>query len=302
MKKMLLVLTTLIALSAAPGFGADAIQKMSLPAEVRSEISSAPEELNGLRWNRWTSDSFVVCSIDDVQAQYLHKHLEHVKTWSLARWGLPDVEFSAECKLICVGDPSLFKKLFNLTSSRVEIRRDESGKIKETVIFLLADGPPSATVPVPVMEVALAEFSQRYNLKPGVWAYRGMAHLNGSIAQIRQKVLEVKPVLDSDGGIYFSKGILTIDPAAYDALPPEKQALYDRCAMLFCFFLRREFGQDRYLEFLKFGESPEAALKRVYGFSSFDEFDRSYGRFLQDLTREVGEGRTPDLYFQIREK
>ncbi len=101
--------------------------------------STVPKEIEGKQWNRWTSKNFTVLALDDTQAKYLHGHLEEIKSWSLARWGLYDIDFSVECKLICVSDPALFEKLFKIKQTRVEVRR-ENGKIKENVIFLLANG------------------------------------------------------------------------------------------------------------------------------------------------------------------
>ena len=142
--------------------------KVRLPLEVKHEMKVLFDDpsIEGKVWNRWTTKNFVVCSLNDKQAQYLHKHLELVKAWAFSRWGLYDIDFSAECRLICVDDKALFKKLFNLENSKVEIRRDKDGKIEMAVIFLLLDGDPSRTVPIPLTEVCLAEFEQKY--RPGL--------------------------------------------------------------------------------------------------------------------------------------
>lgn len=312
MKKELIRLSSVVlvviglVLFTNPVRGDDPITKVILPVEVTSELhgSAVPKEIEGLQWNRWTTKNFVVCSLDDQQAQYLHKHLELVKGWAFIRWGLTDIDFASECKLICVNKPDLFKKLFNLDSTRAEVRRDENGKIKETVIFLLLDDLPSKTVPMPITEVCLAEFSQRYNTKFGSWVYRGMSSLNGSIPQIRAAILDIRPVLDKDDPIYFSKGLLEMDMDKYSKLTIEQKKLYDKCAMTLCLLIRKEFGQDKYLDLLKRSSEigADKAVNEVLGFENCDQFDKTLKRYMIDLTNDLTSGKTPDHYLQIREK
>lgn len=308
MKKLALLLTLFVALlCAVPASAAEGIIKVKNPVEVRNELTitgQVPKEIEGLQWNRWTSKNFVVCSLNDKQAQYLHKHLELVRGWVFARWGMMEIDFTTECKLICVDDAALFKKLFNLDTTRVEIRRDENGKIKESIIFLLCSDLPSKTVPVPLTEVCLAEFGQRHKVAFGMWATRGMAQLNGTISQIRERIAEVKPLLDRNDPLFFSKGLFEMTPDQYAKLEPAKQRLYDNCALIVCLMIRKEFGQNHYLRMLKAASegNPETALKSVLGFDSYDSFDKTLKRFMIDITREVVAGKTPSFYLQITEK
>lgn len=307
MKRLLLAVVTLLALSAAPGLADGDITKVVLPREVTTEMVSStgvPKELEGLQWNRWTSKNFTVCALNDTQAQYLHQHLELVKGWAFARWGLYEIDFSVECKIIGVDDPALFKKLFNLDATRVEVRRDATGKIRESIIFLLMNGRPSETVPVPLTEVCMAEFGQKYNTKMPVWSARGMAQLNGTLPQIRERVAEVKVLIGRNDPLYFSKGLMEMDAEAYAKLDEPRKRLFDNCSMMFCLLVRREFGQDNFLRVMK-GASEgksEQALQQVLRFNDYAAFDRSLKRFMTDLTNDVAAGKTPDSYLQIREK
>lgn len=305
MKHILLAATALLTLT-FPCFGEDMV-KVTKPREVTTELvntSEVPKELEGLQWNRWTSKNFTVVALNDAQAQYLHKHLELVRVWCLARWGMYDTDFSGECKVIGVDNPALFKKLFNLDSTRVEIRRDPSGKIKESVIFILLNGPPSQTVPVPLTEVCLAEFAQKYNARLPVWSQRGMAMLNGTLPQIRERIAEIKPVLERNDPMFFSKGLMEMDADAYKKLDADKKRLFDNCAMAYCLMIRKEFGQNNYLNVLKgcSDGSPEAAIQKVLGFADYAAIDRTFKRYMTDLAREVVAGKTPDSYLQIKEK
>jgi hypothetical protein len=307
MKQLTVILVLFSKFLVVPCLGQEPITKVANPHEVRVEVKgylSIPKEIEVLQWNRWTSKNFVVCSINDTQAQYLHKHLELVKGWVFARWGLYDVDFSTQCKVIAVDRPELYKKLFNIEDTRVEIRREADGRIKETVIFLLASGQPSRSIPIPLTEVCMAEFAQRYNTKFGTWAYRGMAILNGSLEQIRNSVLEVKPALERNDPLFFSKGILEMNQEQYLKLEPDKKRLYDNCSVIFCLMVRKEFGQDVYLRLLKNASegSPEDAVKSVLKFTDYGHLDRTLKRYMTDITRDVSSGKTPDSYLQIREK
>jgi hypothetical protein len=92
------------------------IQKVTLPLEVKNEIktTTVPKEIEGLQWNRWTSKNFTVLALNDRYAKYLHDNLEQIKAWTYTRWGFANQDFSVECKLICVDDPVLFEKLFQV--------------------------------------------------------------------------------------------------------------------------------------------------------------------------------------------
>jgi hypothetical protein len=301
------VLFIVLILLTTPCFAEEPIKKVKNPSEVSGEVTSSnsiPKEIEGLQWNRWTSRNFTVCALSDTQAQYLHKHLELVKGWTLARWGLYDIDFSTECKVIVVDRPDLFKKLFNLDSTKVEIRRDQNGKIKENVIFLLANEKPSQIVPIPLTEICLNEFCQKHNIKTSTWSLRGMAMLNGSIDQIKGRVLEVKPVLERNDPMFFSKGILDMDAENYRKLDDAKKRLYDNCTMMFCLMIRKEYGQDVYIKFMKQSAegSAESAVKTVLGFNDYTAMDITLKRYMIDLTREIAAGKTPDHYLQIREK
>jgi hypothetical protein len=307
MKRLLGAIALLLCLGQTPCLAADPITKVTSPREVVAELrgqTGTPGELDGLQWNRWTSKNFTVCALNDTQAQYLHQHLELVKGWVFARWGLYDADLSAECKVIVVDKPELFKKLFGLDATRVEVRRDASGKIKENVIYLLATGLPSRTVPGPLTEVCMAELAQKYNVKFAPWATRGMAALNGSLDQIRERAAELKLVLDKNEPMYFTKGLMELDADGYKKLDEGKKRLFDNCAMMLCLMVRKEFGQDSYLKLMREASEggPEAAVAAVVRFPTFAAFDRSFKQFVEDLTSDIAAGKTPDSYLQITEK
>lgn len=300
--RLLLSSLILIALSVSC-FGDEPIRKVTLPLEVRAELSEVPDAIKGKVWNRWTSENFTVLSLNDTQAQYLHKHLELVKVWVFSRWGLYDVPFTAECKLICVDDPELFKKMFKIDGTRVEIRRESSNKIDESVIFILINDDPSHTIPVPLTEVCLAEFALRYEQSEFPWwAVRGMSLLNGSLDQIRSSLHEFAPAVEQSQRVYFSDGLFEMNKQTYMELNDDKKRIYDNCAMVFCLMLRQEFGQKSFHLFLKGSvDGSDNEVVEILGFDNNDDFDRTFKRYMIDLIRDIKANKTPDSYLQIQQ-
>jgi len=256
---------------------------------------SAPDIIEGKVWNRWTSSNFTVHAITNDQGKYLKNNLEGVKAWILTRWGLEDISFDVEVKLWCVGDRKLFEALYpSLSGSKVEVRR-EDGKAKVIEAFLLLDDNPSTSLPAPMTEICISLFEERHNVRFGVWAHQAMILLNGSESQIRAGLKE----LSSSSIALSSETLLTTSREDYKKFNPEKKALFDNESMVLCLLLRKEFGQARLLHFLKENDSKKG-LKDIYGFTGYEQFDSSFRRYMKDLVRDAGEGKTPAHYLLIQ--
>ena len=272
------------------------------PKEVKNEIQDPTVE--GRQWNRWTTKNFVICSINNDQAQYLNKNLEDLKTWIYTRWGFSDMDFNSECRLICVDDATLYEKFFRIKESKVAIRRKTDSKnIELSVVFLLLNKSPSQTIPAPITEVCISEFEQKNKLVFGWWAHRGISLLNENIPGIREKLKKLHTDLSQDKPMYFTKNLLNLSESQWRKLSKEDRDFFDRNAMTFCLFLRKEFGQYKFLWFLKdssLNNDPELAIKKHYGFFSYDHIDASFKRYMSDLTGDIKNSKTPDSYLQIK--
>jgi hypothetical protein len=301
LQSLAFVLVSMVTFSLA---AQEPIHKVTFPLEVKTEIKTAtvPKEIEGLQWNRWTSKNFTVLALNDRHAKYLHDNLEQIKGWTFARWGFADQDFSSECKLICVDDPVLFEKLFKLNKSRVEIRRNDQGKIKETVIFLLANDAPSRTVPSPLMEVCLGELAQKHNANFGWWSYRGTAMLCRTSDQIASNVKDLGSKLSNNSPMFFSKALMETTQDQYSKLPDDQKQQFDSAAMVLCLMIRKEFGQDKFHFMLRDSSKPEVALRSNLRFESYNQFDKSFKQFMADLSKDVTADKTPDKYLQIVEK
>jgi len=259
-------------------------------------------ELKDLSWNRWTTDNFTILSIDYGQGKWLADNIEKIKTWSLTRWGFPDLKFSNECRIFCVPNKSLLKKLFRLDESKVEIRRGDDGKIDISAIWLVLDKRPAVTVPVPLTLVCLAEFEEKHNVKMGFWSHRGIAQLNGTFSQIRSSFGQLNKLIKNDEPIYFSKVIFAVTEEQYKNSPKNHQEVFDVECVALCLFLRKEFGEAKLQGFLRISakNDTENVLKLIYSFDDYDQFDVSLFRYMRDLSSDIVAKKTPDNYLNIK--
>lgn len=264
-----------------------------------AEVPTDPE-LKNLQWNRYTSGNFTILSIDDGQGKWLASNLGKVKTWCITRWGFPDVEFSHECRIMCVPNKQLMKKLFGLEQSKSEVRR-KNGQIEMTVVWLVLDDKPAKTVPTFFTPVCMAEFEARHNVKMPFFAIRGMSLLNATVPEIRQQLGSLGQTIAKDSPVFISQKMCTMTEEDYNKLKVEDKKVFDTQAVALCLMLRKEFGEAKLQGFLRMANrnTPEDVMRVVYRFRSFAHFDASYARYMRDLTNDIYRSKTPDSYLNI---
>lgn len=292
----ILFLVLLIGVSAA----ADAQEKITSHVILPHPAGSAPTDpsIQNLVWNKWDTTNFTILSIDEAQGKYLFENIEQMKKWALTRWGLPDIKFSAQCKVLCVPNKDLMKKLFRLENSQGEIRRNQDGSLSLTVLWLVLDGKPAEVIPPSLTMVCLAELEQSQRMRVPFWAVRGMSALNGTLPQIRNDLSALGGHLGKDDRMYFGTKLFAMTEDEWKKSDGELRMLYDRQAAALCLLLRKEFGQNNFHKFMSTNSS-EQDLNNVYGFRGYDEFNRTFERYMLNLSRDIQGSRTPDDYLQI---
>ena len=242
--------------------------------------------------------NFTVLSLDEKQGEYLFQNLENIKKWTLTRWGLPDMNFSAECRVLCVPNKSTMKKLFRVDGSRVE-SREEGDKIKLHVIWVVFDKRPTECLPSAMTMVCLTEFEKQHNVQVPFWARRGMAVLNLSMPQIQGTLKFMNEQVANKEKLYFSESLFGMDREKFLQADVETQKVYDAQATVLCLLFRKEFGQRNFLRFIS-RPSTEEHLRKVTGFNSFGDFDETLKRYTYYLSQDVVSGRTPREYLEVR--
>lgn len=260
-----------------------------------ADVPTDPE-LKNLQWNRYTAENFSILSIDDAQGKWLSENMDKIRSWCLTRWGFPESKFTKECRIFCVPNKALFKKLFSLEQSKVEIRKDM------TVMWIVLDDKPARTIPPQLTQICLAEFEAKHNVTIGWWFKRGAAQLNGTIPDIRQTVAGLDAMLKKDQPMFVSEKMFTMTEDDYNKESAANKVIFDQQAVALCIMLRKEFGEAKLQGFLRIGSknNSQDVLKVVYGFSGYGHFDKQYIRFMRDLTSDVLNNKTPDSYLEIR--
>jgi hypothetical protein len=257
-------------------------------------------ELKDLVWNRYTSNNFVIMSIDNAQGKWMSENINKIKTWCIERWGFPDFQFTKECRVFCVPNKSLCKKLFNLDDSKVEIRR-KNGEIEITAMWLILDDKPARIIPKQLTQVCFAEFEQKHNVTIPFFAKNGIRLLNGISSDIRSDMIYLGLHVDKDQPIFISEKMFLMTEDEYENSSLENKKIFDSQSIALCLLLRKEFGETKMQGFLRMSSKndPKDVLLTIYGFTSYAQFDQSYLRYIKDLSREVSSNKTPDSYLEI---
>ena len=259
------------------------------------------EDLNNSKWLVFQQGRFSIISLDDRQGEWIAANIEEMKTWCLTRWGLPTFEFSNECRIHCVPNKSMLKKYFNLDEGYVEIRRKDS-EIEISAIWLAFDDNPGRLIPPYLTSVCLAEFEEKHQIRLGWWFKRGLTGLNSSLFDIRSRLSFLSGKVEKDEPMFMAEKIFLVTEQQYDEFSPEKRKLFDAEAMYLCLLLRKEFGQVKMHSFVKLcdQQQPHQALKAIYRFDSYQEFDASFMRYIRDLSSDIIKSKTPDSYLKAK--
>lgn len=280
--------------------------------DVPLPVGQAPltdPDLQNKNWNRWETENFVILSLDPKQGSYLYNNIEKIKTWALMRWGLPDIPFPRRtyksgqpaepgCMLVCVPDKEYLKKLFRLESSQSEVQIDDKNQIARSVAWISLDQSPAEIIPFAITTICLKEFEQITGTKFNPWLYRGMSYLNATLPQIRQTLSPLAAQVQQNQKIFFSKAIFEMTEDEWSKLEKPQQQLFDAESAAMCLLLRKEFGQDNFLSFLR-GGATEQNLAKTFGFRSYDELDATFKRYLYNLSNDINSRAAPDHYLQV---
>jgi hypothetical protein len=252
----------------------------------------ASKDTETLQWNRYETLNFTILSIDDSQGKWLSQNIETSKSWCLSRWGFPDFKFTKECRIFCVSDQKMLKKLFGLEQPKVEIRKNIS------VMWLVLE---HKSVSPYLSQVCFSEFESQNNAELGFWFKRGGSLLNSSSIEIRQYLANLSNVVKKNEPMYQSNRMFILTEEEYLAEDLKNQKIFDEQAVALCVMLRKEFGEAKLQGFLRISNRNDSqkTLRTVYGFSGFQHFDKQYIRFMSDLTNDVIGQKTPDSYLEI---
>jgi hypothetical protein len=255
------------------------------------------DDLQDLVWNRYTTENFTILSIENKQGRWLYYNIENIKNWCLKRWGLPNIRFEKECRIMVVPNKELLKKLFNISESRCEARVID-GKLEIVAVWLSLDSEEDLvnTVPYFVTICSVVEIDHKFNTKSNVLLTRGMAELNKSLVKIKDNLRKAS---DVDGKDIIA--LLNIDNTKYKKISAEDLNKFDSKSLIVSLMLKKEFGETDFLRFLFSNKNVEDSLGVIYGFDS-DSFTKSYLRYCKDISNEIKDNKVPDFYIQVEKR
>jgi len=250
-----------------------------------------------LVWNRYTTENFTILSIENKQGRWLHYNIENIKSWCLKRWGLPNIKFEKECRIMVVPNKDLLKKLFNISEPRYEARMVD-GKLEIIALWLSLDTDEDLvdTVPYFVTICSVLEIDQKFNTKSNIFLTKGMAELNRSLVEIKDNIRIATSVDGKDVANAFA-----VDNIKYKKMSAEDSKNFDSKALIASLMLRKEFGESRFLRFLFSNENVNDSLGLIYNFDS-ESFAKSYTRYCKDLASEIKDNKVPDFYLQVEKR
>lgn len=246
-------------------------------------------DFQDLVWNRYTTENFTILSIENKQGKWLSYNIENIKSWCLKRWGLPNIKFEKECRIMVVPNKELLKKLFNISESKYEARIVD-GKLEIIAVWLSLDSEEDLvnTVPYFITICSVLEIDQKFNTKSNLFLTKGMAELNRSLVKIKEN-LKIANIDDKDIIKAFSTDVKKM---SQDDLNK---------SLIVSLMLRKEFGESRFLRFLFSNKNTNDSLGLIYNFDS-ESFTKSYARYCKDLASEIKDNKVPDFYLQVEKR
>ena len=155
-----------------------------------SKASELDKTISDLKWNRYTTKNFTILSIDDKQGKWLEENIESIKKWCLSRWGFENIDFTKECRIFVVPNKYMLKNLFNITESKVEIRKNNN-ELELSVVWLSLDDNPANIIPTFLTHVCLQNLQEKYKTKFDLWFERGVAELNNTISESKNDLKSI---------------------------------------------------------------------------------------------------------------
>jgi hypothetical protein len=229
-------------------------------------------EKDNLAWNKWDTRNFTVLSIDEKQGESLKNEIESLKSSLSLGWGFQDEEFPERCKLMCVSDAAMLKRLFGLDSPRC----DAAGTSRSIWI----DRDRLDLLPSLVAAACLSEKSPLVK--------NGVSFLNLPLSELREGISKA-------GDISISE---MLDSGRWSSAQSDARSSMERKSAVVCLMLRRELGRERFVRFLE-GAQDGSSIMGLYGFGDLGKFDRTASRYSKNISEDVEKGIVPDKYLRL---
>jgi hypothetical protein len=247
------------------------------PSQVLStEVPEVPSDLKGLVWNKWDTDNFIILSIDEQQGIFLKDNIEEIKKEVLDKWGIKNFNFSNKCKIVCTTNKKLLDRIFRISESKHEIRRDQNGAIQMSAIwFTLEDDQ------MPISDIANVCL-EHANLDIPYYCVKGMSVLSDSSNFKKNMLMQNFSEINKD--------------LIYKTMEESSEIeSFDLKSAVICLMLRKEFGKDNFIQFLKTNDY------NCFGYNSdLENFEEILNKYYNYLLEDMTNNEVPDEYLDIK--
>jgi hypothetical protein len=235
----------------------------------------APPGLEGLFWNKWDTDHFSVLSIDKSYGNKVQSFIESERADILRRWSIRGSD-DFYCKLVCVKDKEMLKKMFSIDDPRCEVISRSDGTPEVAAIWIDADR--IGMLPSLLLEAELSFDEYPLYIKRGVPFFE-------------------RPSPKSSLEFASSTPCSSItDAKKSESLFKTNARSFDADSAILCLMARKEFGRLRFAEVARPGESD---LPGILGFESQKDLDDTFARYRNNILQDVKDGKTPEDYLGV---
>lgn len=233
--------------------------------------SFVARKTEGMVWNKWETENFVILSIDFGFGDRLRSSVESDRDSICESWGVKSSRLPVKCKLVCVPDGQILADLFSIESPRCEIRRGGSSEPKEIAIWL--DQKRSSHLSGLLLSVSLYDAP--------LYLQRGINVLASAEPS--------RDIASLDAPSF--KSVFSTTQTVFSGLDREARSAFDKESAVLCLLARREFGSLLFSS-LSRGVRPDVAM----GFPDEKSFVDTAKRYFSNLKEDVQSGRTPQSY------
>lgn len=243
-----------------------------------------PEDLKGLVWNKWSTNNFIVLSIDKNQGLYIKNNIEKIKTRILNEWGYEDFNFTGDCKLVCVSNKNLLKRIFKLDFPKFEFRKNDNNQLELCAIwFSLED----MKFPISLLtELCIVQKEFKDSVTFPLFCKRGMVFLSNDLDFVKNKLRD----FDS-----FEENILEFTNIKQ---LPENTDNFDLNSVILCLLMRKEYGAYNFSNY-----TTSKNLKQFgYENNNDKKLNIIFNKYSRNLLDDLKNNKVPDSYLIINRR
>lgn len=260
-----------------------------------SQSNTEPEidpELKGLQWNRYVNKNFVILSIDDRQGRKLSNNILDISSSFFSDWNLDNEELFNECRIFCVPNDNLLKKLFDVESSKVEIRKNEEGETDINVIWVSLNNNNEEVLSPYLTRVIF--FNSKLNLP---WFFIRSAEILNSTKEEKNLILN-SIVLFYEKEHFSCSDLFSVSFSDYSSFSKEDKLKFDSQIVVMVLMLKKELGSLKLSSFLKSKNKLDDKLSKIYGYDGLKEFQVKYDMYFHDIAEDAKNNKVPLIYLE----